>query len=43
MMIGVHCTNGVNRSGYLICRFLIDRLGWSSHDAIDGNYTYLHI
>ncbi|EJW79222.1 hypothetical protein WUBG_09869, partial [Wuchereria bancrofti] len=36
MMIGVHCTNGVNRSGYLICRFLIDRLGWSSHDAIDA-------
>ncbi|KAM3723947.1 putative tyrosine-protein phosphatase F54C8.4 [Dirofilaria immitis] len=36
IMIGVHCTNGVNRSGYLICRFLIDRLGWSSHDAIDA-------
>ncbi|VDK64543.1 unnamed protein product [Onchocerca ochengi] len=36
MMIGIHCTNGVNRSGYLICRFLIDRLGWSSHDAIDA-------
>ncbi|VDM98530.1 unnamed protein product [Thelazia callipaeda] len=36
LLIGVHCTNGVNRSGYLICRFLIDRLGWSSHDAIDA-------
>ncbi|VDM41265.1 unnamed protein product [Toxocara canis] len=35
-VIGVHCTHGVNRSGYLICRFLIDRLGWSSHDAIDA-------
>ncbi|VDN17268.1 unnamed protein product [Gongylonema pulchrum] len=35
-MIGVHCTDGVNRSGYLICRYLIDRLGWSSHDAIDA-------
>ncbi|VDK47251.1 unnamed protein product [Anisakis simplex] len=35
-VIGVHCTNGVNRSGYLVCRFLIDRLGWSSHDAIDA-------
>lgn len=36
LVIGVHCTNGVNRSGYLICRFLIDQLGWSSHDAIDA-------
>ncbi|EPB65850.1 tyrosine-protein phosphatase domain protein, partial [Ancylostoma ceylanicum] len=35
-LIGVHCTNGVNRSGYLICRFLIERLGWSSHEALDG-------
>ncbi|XGW13741.1 hypothetical protein V3C99_000225 [Haemonchus contortus] len=35
-LIGVHCTNGVNRSGYLICRFLIERLGWSSHEALDA-------
>lgn len=42
-MIGVHCTNGVNRSGYLICRFLIDRLGWSSHDAIDGKYININV
>lgn len=35
-IIGVHCTNGVNRSGYLICRYLIDSLGWSSHDALNG-------
>ncbi|CAA80156.1 putative tyrosine-protein phosphatase pir-2 [Caenorhabditis elegans] len=35
-LIGVHCTNGINRCGYLICRFLIDRLGWSSHEAIDA-------
>lgn len=36
LIIGVHCTNGINRSGYLVCRYLIDRLGWSSHDAIDA-------
>ncbi|CAJ0941800.1 unnamed protein product, partial [Mesorhabditis belari] len=36
LLIGVHCTHGVNRSGYLICRFLIERLGWSSHEAIDA-------
>lgn len=35
-IIGVHCTNGVNRSGYLICRYLIDSLGWSSHDALNA-------
>ncbi|PAV68321.1 hypothetical protein WR25_12960 [Diploscapter pachys] len=35
-LIGVHCTHGINRSGYLVCRFLIERLGWSSHEAIDA-------
>ncbi|CAB3402389.1 unnamed protein product [Caenorhabditis bovis] len=35
-LIGVHCTHGINRSGYLICRFLIERLGWSSHEALDA-------
>ncbi|OAD61985.1 putative tyrosine-protein phosphatase F54C8.4, partial [Eufriesea mexicana] len=27
-IIGVHCTHGVNRSGYLICRYLVQQLGW---------------
>lgn len=34
ILLGVHCSNGVNRSGYLICRYLIDSLGWNSHEAI---------
>ncbi|CAD5223884.1 unnamed protein product [Bursaphelenchus okinawaensis] len=34
-LIGVHCTDGVNRSGYLICRYLIDRLSLSSHEALN--------
>ncbi|CAD5231341.1 unnamed protein product [Bursaphelenchus xylophilus] len=34
-LIGVHCTDGVNRSGYLICRYLIDRLSLSSHNALN--------
>lgn len=38
LLIGVHCSNGVDRAGYLICRYLIDRLGWSSHEAIERNY-----
>ncbi|XP_053548383.1 uncharacterized protein LOC128640077 [Bombina bombina] len=27
-LIGVHCTTGTNRTGYLICRYLIDVDGW---------------
>ncbi|XP_014240699.1 uncharacterized protein LOC106661669 isoform X1 [Cimex lectularius] len=33
-LIGVHCTHGVNRTGYLICRYLMQRLGYSSNDAL---------
>ncbi|BAE72431.1 Protein tyrosine phosphatase 1 [Hyphantria cunea nucleopolyhedrovirus] len=34
MLIGVHCTHGVNRSGYLVCRYMIDKLGVAPSDAI---------
>ena len=27
-IIGVHCTHGINRTGYLICRYLIEKLNW---------------
>ncbi|KAK6738350.1 hypothetical protein RB195_020455 [Necator americanus] len=33
-LIGVHCTHGLNRTGYLICRYLIDRKGWTAAHAI---------
>ena len=33
-LIGVHCTHGINRTGYLICRYLIDQLDWSPEEAI---------
>ncbi|CAJ0604821.1 unnamed protein product [Cylicocyclus nassatus] len=33
-LIGVHCTHGLNRTGYLICRYLIERKGWSAAQAI---------
>ncbi|KAI6207283.1 RNA/RNP complex-1-interacting phosphatase [Aphelenchoides fujianensis] len=36
LLIGVHCTDGVNRAGFLICRYLIDRLCMSSHDALNA-------
>ncbi|KAK2501706.1 hypothetical protein MC885_007411, partial [Smutsia gigantea] len=35
-LIGVHCTNGINRTGYLICRYLIDVEGWDPDTAIQG-------
>uniref|UniRef100_E1BCH4 RNA/RNP complex-1-interacting phosphatase n=1 Tax=Bos taurus TaxID=9913 RepID=E1BCH4_BOVIN len=34
-LIGVHCTHGVNRTGYLICRYLIDVEGMRPDDAIE--------
>ena len=33
--IGVHSTHGVNRCGYLICRYLIEKLNWPAQKAID--------
>ncbi|KAK2584094.1 hypothetical protein KPH14_006537 [Odynerus spinipes] len=33
-VIGVHCTHGINRSGYLICRYLIQQLGWELQDTL---------
>ncbi|CAG5086299.1 Oidioi.mRNA.OKI2018_I69.PAR.g11169.t2.cds [Oikopleura dioica] len=32
--IVIHCTHGVNRSGYVVARYLIDKLGISAEDAI---------
>ncbi|ALR71690.1 protein tyrosine phosphatase 1 [Anticarsia gemmatalis multiple nucleopolyhedrovirus] len=34
MLIGVHCTHGLNRTGYLVCRYIIDKLHVSPADAI---------
>jgi len=35
-VIGVHCTHGLNRTGYLICRYMIDWLGFQPKQAIDA-------
>ncbi|KAK2712007.1 RNA/RNP complex-1-interacting phosphatase-like [Artemia franciscana] len=35
-VVGVHCTHGLNRTGYLICRYLIQRLGYNPGDALTG-------
>jgi len=33
-LCGVHCAHGVNRTGYFVCRYLIDVLAMSADDAI---------
>ena len=35
-LIGVHCVHGVNRTGYMICRYLIEKRGWNPQDAMDA-------
>ena len=35
-LIGVHCLYGLNRTGYMICRYLIEMKGWAPKDAIDA-------
>ncbi|XP_012821815.1 dual specificity phosphatase 11 (RNA/RNP complex 1-interacting), gene 2 isoform X1 [Xenopus tropicalis] len=35
-LIGVHCTTGINRTGYLICRYLIDVDGWDPDTAVNA-------
>ncbi|CAI2339350.1 unnamed protein product [Caenorhabditis sp. 36 PRJEB53466] len=33
-LVGVHCTHGLNRTGYLICRYMIDIDNYNAADAI---------
>ena len=34
-LVAVHCTHGVNRTGYLICRYLVERMGVEPEEAIE--------
>lgn len=34
-IIGVHCSYGINCTGYMIARYLIEALGWTAEDAIN--------
>nr|CRZ23711.1 BMA-PIR-1 [Brugia malayi] len=34
-LIGVHCTHGLNRTGYMICRYLIEVDSWDVDSAIE--------
>ncbi|KOX80956.1 putative tyrosine-protein phosphatase F54C8.4, partial [Melipona quadrifasciata] len=38
-IVGVHCTHGVNRSGYLICRYLVQQLAWKLEDCLKAFET----
>ncbi|KAJ0183198.1 hypothetical protein K1T71_001174 [Dendrolimus kikuchii] len=33
-LVGVHCTHGLNRTGYMVCRYMRDRLGIPAKTAI---------
>uniref|UniRef100_A0A1A7YAA3 mRNA-capping enzyme n=1 Tax=Iconisemion striatum TaxID=60296 RepID=A0A1A7YAA3_9TELE len=33
-IIGVHCTHGFNRTGFLICAYLVDKMDWSVEAAV---------
>ncbi|KAL5017167.1 hypothetical protein ScPMuIL_006756 [Solemya velum] len=33
-LVGVHCTHGINRTGYIVCRYMIEKLGFTAEDAI---------
>ncbi|AVA31221.1 ptp [Oxyplax ochracea nucleopolyhedrovirus] len=35
MLIGVHCTHGVNRTGFMVCNYLIRKKGLSPLQAIN--------
>lgn len=35
-LIAVHCHYGFNRTGFLICCYLIERLNWSVQEAVEG-------
>ncbi|CAF1061210.1 unnamed protein product [Adineta ricciae] len=35
-LIGIHCTHGINRSGYFIVRYLIEVFGLEPNDAISA-------
>ncbi|KAK6453993.1 uncharacterized protein RJT20DRAFT_131480 [Scheffersomyces xylosifermentans] len=35
-LIAVHCHYGFNRTGFLICCYLVEKLGWSVQEAVEG-------
>lgn len=42
-LIGIHCTHGLNRTGYMVCRYMRDRLGFPAKDAIKSKLLSINI
>jgi atypical dual specificity phosphatase len=40
-VVVVHCTHGLNRTGYLVVRYLVVRRGYQPADAISGLIYWL--
>ena len=38
-LVAVHCTHGLNRTGYLVCRYLTEHCSYSVEDAIQAFNT----
>lgn len=34
-IVGIHCTHGVNRTGYMICRYMVEKLGYTAEKALE--------
>ncbi|KAA0189331.1 RNA:RNP complex 1 interacting phosphatase [Fasciolopsis buskii] len=42
-IIAVHCTHGVNRTGYLICRYIVEEMGRRPDEVLrDFEYARGH-
>ncbi|CDK24946.1 unnamed protein product [Kuraishia capsulata CBS 1993] len=35
-LVAVHCHYGFNRTGYLVCCYLVEKCGWDVADALEG-------
>lgn len=36
LLVAVHCHYGFNRTGFLICCYLVEKCGWSVREAVEG-------
>ena len=34
--VGVHCTHGINRTGFIICSYLVRKLDWKPDEALEA-------
>lgn len=34
LIVGVHCTHGVNRTGYMVCRYMVERHNFRAEEAL---------